>query len=197
MNFVLLGVGIGLLTLLPPGPVTLALVQVGARQGHRSALRGAAGIASGDVVLGVAALAIVGLGATLPASVFTATRALAALALIAIGGSLIAHPSTAATSVDRIRRPGRTMFLLTSFTPTALGAWIALLAAMPFADDLHELGRFALGVMVASCLWHPLLGAVASSVGARLTEGGQARLSRAGGVIMAGIGLALVAGYLG
>lgn len=197
MNIVLLGIGIGLLTLLPPGPVTLTLVQVGARLGHRSAFRGAIGIASGDVVLGIAAVGIVGLGTTMPTSVFTATQTLAAALLVLIGILLLARPSTAASSVDRIRRPGRTLFLLTSFTPTALGAWIALLAAMPFADDPRQLGLFAFGVCVASCLWHPALGALASTVGARMGDRGQLRLSRIGGVMMALIGATLAASQLG
>ncbi len=196
MNIVLLGVGIGLLTLIPPGPVSLTLVQVGARLGHRSALRGALGIASGDVVLGITAVAIVGVGAALPTSVFAAAQAVAAAMLIAIGVVLLARPAAVAASIDRIRRPGRTLFLLTSLTPTALGAWIALLAAMPFAGDSRQLGFFALGVVVASCLWHPMLGALASTVGARLSDRGQLRLSRVGGIAMGAVGLALVTSQL-
>jgi len=194
MNLVILGVGIGLLTLLPPGPVTLALVQVGARHGRGYALRGAVGIASGDMVLGAAAVAIVGLGAAMPARAFVAAQVLAAALLLGLGALLLARPAMAAASVDRIRRPGRAMFLLTSFTPTALGAWVALLAAMPFAGDPRELGLFALGVIVASWLWHPLLGTVASALGDRLDDRGQVRLSRTGGLIMAAIGALLLFG---
>ena len=196
MNVVLLGVGIGLLTLIPPGPVTLTLIQVGARLGHRPAMRGAFGVVSGDTVLGIAAVLIVGMGAALPPAVFITSQILAALLLIAIGIILTVKPTVATSSVDRIRRPGRTLFFLTSFTPTALGAWVALLAAMPFAADSRQLILFATGVMIASLLWHPALGTIASTLGARLTDQGQLRLSQAGGVTMAVIGAALVVGQV-
>ena len=193
MNVVLLGVGIGLLTLIPPGPVSLALVQIGARRGQAPALRGALGIVGGDTVLGVVAVGLVGVGAALPDQVFRLSQLAAAALLATIGAALLARPDVAATTVDRIQRPGRALFLLTSFTPTALGAWVALLAAMPFAADRAQLGLFAIGVVLASCLWHPMLGAAASAIGSRLNERGQRVLSRCGGACMALIGLTLVA----
>jgi threonine/homoserine/homoserine lactone efflux protein len=196
MNIVLLGIGIGFLTLLPPGPVSLTLVQVGARLGHRPALRGAFGIAGGDSVLALVAVGIVGLGAALPQSVFSTAQVVAAALLILIGAALLVKPDVAASSIDRIQRPGRTLFLLTSFTPTALGAWIALLAAMPFAADTARLGLFAVGVVIASCLWHPALGALASTLGARLSDRGQERLAQSGGVTMGVLGIALAARQL-
>lgn len=196
MNILLLGIGIGLLTLIPPGPISLTLLQVGARHGHKPALRGALGVFSGDCVLGIAAVAIVGMGTAMPSTVFAAAQACSAAILVALGAVLLIKPNLASDSVDRIKRPGRTLFLLTSFTPTALGAWIALLAAMPFAGDVNQLGRFAVGVAIASLLWHPLLGAFASSLGARLTDQGQVRLSQIGGLTMGALGLALVAQQL-
>jgi len=193
MNIVLLGVGIGLLTLVPPGPISLALVQVGTRHGRQPALRGALGVASGDMVLGVAAVLIVGMGAALPARFFSASQIGAALLLVAIGLAMLIRPDAASSSIDRIQRPGRAMFLLTSVTPTALGAWIALLAAMPFATEPAQLALFAIGVVVASFVWHPMLGLGAARVGSRLTPHGQKRLSQAGGVAMAAVGAALLA----
>lgn len=192
MELVLLGVGLGLLTLIPPGPVSLTLIQVGVRLGHRSALHGALGVAGGDTVLGLTAAALVGLGSALPGWVFGGTQIVAALLLVALGLAIARQPRRSAGAIDRIRRPGRALFVLTSFTPTALGAWVALLAAMPFAGDLPRLVLFTLGVVIASVLWHPVLGAVAATLGSRLSATGQARLTRAGGLAMAGLGAALV-----
>jgi len=191
MDILLLGIGIGLLTLIPPGPISLTLMQVGARHGRQPALRGALGVATGDTVLGVVAVVIVGLGATVPALVFTSAQVASAGLLIALGAILLANPEIASTSVDRIERPARALFLLTSLTPTALGAWIALLAAMPFASDVAQLSRFAFGVVISSFLWHPVLGALASTLSNRLGKRGHLRLSRFGGLSMGLLGLIL------
>ena len=53
MNIVLLGIGIGLVSLLAPGPVNLTLVQYGARKGPQPALRGAVGVVGADSMLGL------------------------------------------------------------------------------------------------------------------------------------------------
>lgn len=196
MHLVLLGIGLGLLTLIPPGPVSLTLVQVGIRSGRRSALHGALGVAGGDTVLGVTAAGLVGLGSALPHWVFGACQVVAALILVALGAAVARRPALGTAGVDRIHRPGRALFLITSLTPTALGAWIALLAAMPFAQNVSELGLFVVGVIVASALWHPVLGALAATAAPRLTSRAQTRLTRAGGITMAGLGLSLAAPWM-
>jgi len=192
MNIVLLGIGIGLLSLLAPGPVNLALVQFGARRGRRPAMRGALGIVGGDSLLGVASVLILGMGAALPARVFSTTQIAAASLLIALGALLALRPTAVSASVERMHRPGRSFFMLTSLTPTALGGWIAMLAAMPFASDMTQLALFTMGVLIASSVWHPALGLAASELGNRLTEGGQQRLSQIGGLGMALLGAMLV-----
>ena len=196
MDIMLLGVGIGLLSLLAPGPVNLTLVQFGARKGRQPALRGAIGVVGGDSVLGLASVLILGLGAALPAQVFSTTQLAAAGLLMALGALLAVRPSAVSTSVERMHRPARAFFLLTSLTPTALGGWIAMLAAMPFASDMTQLGLFTAGVLIASSIWHPALGLAASALGARLTDAGQNRLSQIGGFGMAALGLALLARQL-
>jgi threonine/homoserine/homoserine lactone efflux protein len=196
MNILLLGFGIGALSLIAPGPINLALVQVGARLGRRPALRGAAGVVGGDSVLGVLAVLIVSLGTALPARAFTTAQFAAALLLAAIGFTLVAKPLVVADSIERMRRPGRTFFVLTSCAPTALAGWVAMLAAMPFANQPAQLAVFAGGVLIASYLWHPTLGIAASAVGERLTEGGQRRLSQAGGLSMVVLAVGLVVNQL-
>ena len=107
--------------------------------GRRPALRGAAGIVGGDSVLGIAAVALLTLGTALPARVFSTTQLVAAALLIALGALLALRPTAISDSIGRMHRPARTFFLLTSLTPTALGSWIAMLAAMPFAADTTQL----------------------------------------------------------
>jgi len=188
MYFLLLGVGVGLLSLLPPGPVTVTLVHVAGTSGHRAAIRGALGIATGDLVVAIAAVSILGAGAALPVGLFSGLQLASAALLLGLGLMLALRPGVADAAVARIQRPGRALFALTAFTPTVLGSWIAMLAAMPFAANSSHIALFALGVVVASLLWHPLLGLGAATVGSSITATTRRRLSRAGGVSMAVLG---------
>jgi len=192
MNIVLLGLGVGMLSLIAPGPINLALVQVGAHKGRRTALHSAAGVMGGDSLLGVVAVLLLAVGAGLPPAVFSSAQILAACMLIGIGVLLALRPGATSASIDRIQRPARAFFLLTSLTPTALAGWVAMLAAMPFAHDTSQIGRFTIGVLIASYIWHPTLGLTASAIGSRLTMKGQLLLSRAGGVGMGALGAGLV-----
>lgn len=193
MEYVLLGIGIGLLSVLPPGPVTMTLLQFGAQRGTRPALHGAAGIVVGDGTVVWVALLIVGAGSTLPGWAFAATQYIAAAVLVGLGLTMLAVPSRCNALVDRIERPGRTFFLLTSLTPTVLGAWIAVLAAMPFASDVGHLFRFAIGAVLASALWHPLLALAGGSLGRWADVRRQRRLAQCGGLATIGMGVAALA----
>ncbi|MEM7092352.1 MAG: LysE family transporter [Actinomycetota bacterium] len=189
MEYALLGAALGLIAIVPPGPVNVALIRLAAQRGPRPAIRGAAGIAAGDLTTVSIAVVIVGAGQSLPPTAFAISRLLAAGLLILTGVALLARPSQCDALVDRIERPARTFYLLTSLAPTVLGAWIALLVALPFADDLHALAWFASGVVVASALWHPLLAAGAGATRFRrwATSGGV--ISRVGGLAMAALGV--------
>lgn len=189
MEHVLLGVGIGLLSILPPGPVTMTLLQFGAQRGVRPALRGAFGIVTGDGTVVWVALMIVAAGSALPPWAFTLAQLLAAALLVAVGVAMLALPSRCSELVDRIERPGRTFFLLTSLTPTVLGAWIALLAAMPFASDIGPLMRFACGAVLASAVWHPVLAVAGGALSRWADERQQRRLARWGGVATMALGV--------
>ena len=191
MNIVLLGLGIGMLSLIAPGPVNLSLIQIGARRGRRPALQGAVGVLGGDSLLGAVAVLLIAAGSALPATAFSAAQVGAAALLVLLGMALALRPAAVATSIDRMQRPMRAFFLLTSLTPTALAGWVTMLAAMPFASDIAQLAMFTLGVLIASSIWHPVLGVASSAVGARLSESGQLVLSRAGGAAMAVLGIGL------
>jgi threonine/homoserine/homoserine lactone efflux protein len=189
MYVFLLGIAIGLVTLLPPGPLGMTVVGLGTRRGRRVGVRAGLGIASADIVLGGVALLFVGAGAALPPAAFSALRAFSIVVLVAFGLLLIARASTCFELADRIGRPGRSLFALTLVSPLSIVSWIALLAAMPFSTELGALALFSVGIVTASFLWHPVLGAAAGHLGSRLNDQGARVVSRIGGSCLIGVGV--------
>jgi threonine/homoserine/homoserine lactone efflux protein len=182
----LLGVSIGLVAVMSPGPVTIALVEVGASRGRASGLRAGLGVAGGEVVVCVLALAVVVAGAVLPRSLFTATQLVSSFLLLAIGAGLLIRPTIGHELVKRMGNPFRSMFALTALTPSVLGAWIAIFAAMPFADDPTRLAVFGTGGLVVSFVYHISLGGAAGIMGSALTDERRLVLARVGGMAMCG-----------
>lgn len=180
----LLGTAIGLIAVMAPGPVSVALVDIGASRGRRSGVHAGLGVAGGDMAAGAAALSIIGLGTRMPGEFFAATQTLSAGALIAIGAGLISRPEIGQRMTARIGNPFRTMFAVTALTPSVFSAWIALFTAMPFAHDLFRLIVFASGALTSSCLWHLTLGGASGSMAARITPRQRVVLARSGGVAM-------------
>jgi threonine/homoserine/homoserine lactone efflux protein len=189
MHIFLLGIAIGLVTLLPPGPLGMTVVGLGTRRGRRAGVRAGLGIASADIVLGCSALLFVGAGAALPAAAFTALRAFSIVVLVAFGLLLVVRASTCFELADRIGRPARSLFALTLVSPLSIVSWIALLAAMPFSTEPGALALFSVGIITASFLWHPVLGAAAGHLGSRLNDRGARVVSRIGGSCLIGVGL--------
>ncbi len=189
-----LGLGLGVITLVPPGPVSVTLVQVAVRRGRSSGVRAGAAVASADLVTGVAAIAVLGLGAsTLPA--LAASMSVVAACVMAIMGCvLIGRPVGFAGLAAGIGRPASTLFALTAFNPLTLLSWIALIAAVPAADTLARQAALAAGVVLASCVWHPFLGFAAGRVGQDVDPRTTARLTRASGVILVILGAVFALG---
>jgi len=143
----ILGFGVGLVAVIPPGPVALSLIEVGVQQGRRGAAWGAIGIAGGDSLVATLAAILVVLGGTLPAA------------------------------------------FLTALTPSVFGAWLAILAATPFASEPRAVALFLSGAMVASLAYHLVLGAGAGGIGHRLAPQTLRTISRVGGLCMIGFGV--------
>ena len=188
-GLLLLGFALGLLFIIPPGPVTVTLVEVGLTQGRSAGVRSALGVAAGDVVVAFGAGTVVVAGAALPGGLFGALRTASAAALIGIGVLLVARPGVAETVAEAIERPGRTFFLMTVLTPTVFGAWVALLASLPFAGQGRALLVFVVGACLASLAWHLVLGAGAGGFGHRLDPRTIRIVARIGGVSMMALGL--------
>ena len=131
-----LGFGLGLLFVIPPGPIAVTLVEVGVNQGRSAGARSGMGIAAGDTVSGGLAGVTVASGGMLPTAVFDGVQITSAIVLIGLGAIMIGRPGTVESMAAAITRPARTFFFLTALTPTVFGAWLAILAAMPFAHHL-------------------------------------------------------------
>ncbi len=188
MEIIVLGMVFGMLTVAMPGPISVSLVQVASLQGRSSGVRAAAGIAGGDAILALVAVVVVSIGTGLPSEFFNGAQLVTAALLMGFGVVLLTRPLVVQEKASAVSRPLRTFLLLTSLMPTALGSWLALLSAMPFATDRSALIAFAVGIVIVSAVWHPLLGMSAGVVGPRLTPNLLKVGTRVGGVATLGLG---------
>ncbi|MGI9609935.1 MAG: LysE family transporter [Acidimicrobiia bacterium] len=189
MQLVALGIGFGMLTVAMPGPISVSLVQVASRQGRGPGARAALGVAGGDIVLSMIAVRCISAGAVLPEQAFAALQTGSAFFLITFGLLLLARPVVVEDRAAQVSRPLRTFLTLTTLMPTALGGWLALLAAMPFSSDRPSLVAFASGVVLVSAVWHPVLGLGAGSLGPRLRPATLRLGTRVGGMATVGMGM--------
>jgi len=183
------GFGIGLVAVLPPGPVALSLIEVGVQQGRRGAAWGAVGIAGADSLVATLAAILVVLGGTLPAAFFDGAQLVSAAIVFGLGAVLVFRPAVTQGIARSIARPGRTFFLITALTPSVFGAWLAILTATPFATEPRAIALFLTGAIVASLGYHLLLGAGAGGIGYRVAPKTLRTFSRVGGFCMIGFGL--------
>lgn len=186
INSFVLGTAIGLLAVIIPGPVSVALVDLGVSRGRTSGVHAGLGVAGGDFFASIFALAIVGLGTTLPSAFFTATQAFSTVVLVVIGVGLLGRPDLGQEMVGRIKNPFRSMLTITALAPSVFGAWVALFSAMPFAQDLPRLAAFACGGVTSSVVWHLVLGGAAGSMSSAITAARRITFARLGGVSMLG-----------
>jgi threonine/homoserine/homoserine lactone efflux protein len=192
----LFGFGIGAATCIPPGPISVTLIQVGLNSGRRAGVRAGAGIASADVAVGVGAITAVAIGgAAAPQALAAAT--IVAIAIVGVlGAAMVTRPHTCGQIAGNINRPARTLFALTAFNPMTAVSWVALLAAAPMATATHHRVAFATGVMLASWCWHPALGLAAGRYGTRIGEGTMRRITRASGLLLVSLATVASAGTL-
>lgn len=189
-----LGFALGFLFVIPPGPLAVTLVEVGVSQGRVAGARSGFGIAAGDLAVGSAAGLVVVSGGALPAGAFETVQVVSAIVLIALGVTMLLRPAAVEAVAGAIQRPARAFFALTVLTPTVFGAWIAIIAALPFADDLTAIGTFVIGAGIASALYHVALGSAAGEFGRHLSGVVMTRVARTGGVLFAALGAVMLAG---
>ncbi len=180
----LLGLGVGLLAVMSPGPVTLALLEIGSSRGRGPGLRAGAGVAGADLLVSSLALAVVLAGAGMPQSILSGAHLLSSAFLIAVGVGLLTRPDLGRSLVGQLTHPFRSMFTTTALNPAVFGAWIAIFTAMPFSHDAARLLTFGAGGFVVSLLWHIGLGGAAGTLGTALNDDRRTSLARTGGVAM-------------
>ena len=194
LGVLVLGFALGFLFVIPPGPLAVTLVEVGVSQGRVAGARSGFGIAAGDLAVGSAAGLVVVSGGALPAGAFETVQVVSAIVLIALGVTMLLRPAAVEAVAGAIQRPARAFFALTVLTPTVFGAWIAIIAALPFADDLTAIGTFVIGAGIASALYHVALGSAAGEFGRHLSGVVMTRVARTGGVLFAALGAVMLAG---
>jgi len=184
MELLLLGFGVGLIAILPPGPVSLSLIEVSVSHGRVGGARGGLGVASGDMVVATLAAVVVLAGGAVPVWIYASAQLLSSLVLMLLGLGLVARPGLCQSLSRSIEHPGRTFFALTTMMPTVFGAWLALIAAMPFSTEPSSVVAFVAGAGVASFGFHLLLGTAAAGLGRRVPAEKLVIVSRLGGLAM-------------
>lgn len=179
-----LGFTVALIILMPPGPVAMALIEVGVTQGRTAGARGALGIASGDIVAATAAATALAVGTALPPTAFTALRTGSAVVFGLFGLMLVVRPGTVEAAAAAVQRPGRAFFAITIITPTVFAAWLGLLSTLPFTNDLRSMTPFLAGAVLASATWHLAVGVGAAQLTRLLSHRILAALTRLGGLAM-------------
>jgi threonine/homoserine/homoserine lactone efflux protein len=189
------GVALGAVTGLPLGVVNVAIVEAAARRGVRAASGIAAGGAIADMVhAGLAAGGVGGAIVARPAAAAT-LHLIAGAVLLGYAIALWRSRPTDGAARELPESFGRGVlagFGLTLPNPAALGAWIAVAAALaPPSVAAGLVG--AAGVGVGSAAWFLLLARLAARGSASSGAPRRRGLTRAVAVVLGALGVAAIA----
>lgn len=190
----LVGFLTGLALVAPIGPVALTLFGLGAERGRRVALAGAGGVVLADALTMPVALGSAGFLASLDSGVVRSFEVVMGLALVALAVSTIVAADRARAAVAGIRRPARTLAIMTVVNPLSLVAWAGVALALPASlRSPAALVAFGAGLVLASAFWHSGLAVAAGSFAQRVGDGPRRAVTRASGVVLLVVGGVLVA----
>lgn len=190
----LVGFVTGLALVAPIGPVALTLFGLGAERGRRVALAGASGVVLADALTMPLALGSAGFLSSLDADVVRAFEVVMGLALVALAVSTIVAADRARAAVAGIRRPARTLALMTIVNPLSLVAWAGVALALPASlRSPATLAAFGVGLVLASAFWHSGLAVAAGSLARRMGDGPRRVVTRVSGIVLLVVGGVLVA----
>jgi threonine/homoserine/homoserine lactone efflux protein len=190
----LVGFLTGLALVAPIGPVALTLFGLGAEQGRRVALAGAGGVVLADALTMPVALGSAGFLSSLDPGVVRVFEVVMGLALVALAVSTIVAADRARAAVAGIRRPARTLAIMTMVNPLSLVAWAGVALALPTSlRSPSALVAFGAGLVLASAFWHSGLAMAAGSLARRMGDGPRRAVTRASGVVLLVVGGVLVA----
>lgn len=188
-----LGFLTGLALVAPIGPVALTLFGIGAEQGRRAALAGAAGVVLADAVTMPIALGGAGLLDGLDAGAVRVAEFVMGVLLVGLALVLVLQAEGARRSLARITRPTRTLAAMTLVNPLSVVAWLGVALALPATiRSPISLAVFGGGLVLASAVWHAGLATVSGSFGPRLGERPRTLLTRGSGVFLFVVGGVLV-----
>lgn len=185
----IVGLALGAVSTLPPGPCQLAVIDASARGARRGAIAVALGAATGDALCaGLALHGIVALLARQP-GVTTLFRLVSATTLLVYGLGRLWPPSGVAGPRARVAGFGVGLGLVAA-NPTALLAWVMTLAAI--APRVHGLDAawMIAGIFAGSAAGYALLARLCGTVG-----GWRARLRTASACAVALVGAGSLAGF--
>lgn len=184
MTILLLGLGIGLLLVLPPGPLSLSIIGLGAQRGVRPALEAGLGVAIAEIISLLAAAGLVLAGHSLPEIVNQTMRWCSIAAILGMGYVLFTRTSQVNDMLDKIESPFRTLAIVTLASPWIFTTWFALLNAAPVHDRWQDLALYGTGLGLGSLLFYVCLAHGSGALSSRLTEAHVQTLSRVGGAVM-------------
>lgn len=182
---------LGLASVVPLGPVSLLLVNVGIERGPRVGVRAGLGVALGDATM----LPVVLLSAdrlTRIGSTQTYVELGVALVLGVLGIRALAGRAAVRAMARRITRPTRTMLTATLVSPMGLAGWLGLALLIPDGAGAFGSATYGVGIIAASLMWHLFLGIGSGTAGAFATEKVRQRLDRGSGLVMLGVAGALL-----
>lgn len=189
----LVGFLTGLALVAPIGPVSLTLFGLGAEQGRRAALAGAGGVVLADSLTMPIALGSAGFLVSLDPAVVRSFEVVMGLALVALAVSTIVASDRARDAVAGIRRPARTLAVMTIVNPLSLVAWAGVALALPTSlRSPAAMAVFGIGLVLASALWHSGLAVAAGSIARRMGDGPRTVVTRISGLVLLVIGGLLV-----
>jgi threonine/homoserine/homoserine lactone efflux protein len=184
----------GLALVAPIGPVALTLFGLGAERGRRAALAGAGGVVLADALAVPVALGSAGFLASLDGTVVRSFEVVMGLAVVGLAVSTLVAADRARRAVAGIRRPARTLAVMTLVNPLSLVAWAGVALALPTSLRAPAtLAVFGIGLVLASACWHSGLAVAAGSLARRMGDGPRTIATRVSGVALLVVGGVLVA----
>ncbi len=188
----LVGFALGMLLVMPVGPVAVTLLGVRATHDARSARRAVEGVVIADFALITAAAVLSASLVRLFAGAEQTLTLLIGMILVGLGAWIAMSSHEVLERAAGIHRQRFTLFLLTVGNPLAVLSWVALLAARPLGVTTTSRLLFITGVLLASYIWHRGLTTAGARVQRRFSAVGISRMTTFAGVAVALVGVASI-----
>jgi threonine/homoserine/homoserine lactone efflux protein len=189
----LAGVAAGFAIAMPLGAIGVLLLREGMLNGRRSAMAGAAGVATIDALYCTTAILVGAVAAPVIRSWGAWPRYLAGAILVVLGVQQLLALRKPRNDAAPVRGSGRSTYLkffaLTAINPATLIYFLALASALPDTGGPWGGIAFTVGVGLASLSWQLGLALVSSGAGALLPERASAWLGVIGSAVIVVLGL--------